>query len=199
MNDLLQTAFATTNLPMTILFGLVVLYWLFVILGFLDLDLFDIDLDLDVDMDAGAVATLFSFGAVPFMLILSLFVFFSWNLTMLGSYYLPISLGWMIYLPVLFGGFVFTRIISIPLKHFFKKLDDSDQNIRSVEAQVGTMLADNDGVRLSQCRIKTKGAPLLATVKARPGQVLTKGQTVIIVEKDENKDFFYAEELDDWE
>jgi len=79
MGELLEAIFQAVNLPFTLLLALVVLYWLSVILGFLDVDTFDIDaLDVDVDFDTdvdvdadadigalGAVAQFFGIGHVP--------------------------------------------------------------------------------------------------------------------------------------
>ena len=61
MGELFELSVSGANLPFTIMLGLVILYWVGVILGALDIELFDFDLDLDgdadidVDADAGAV------------------------------------------------------------------------------------------------------------------------------------------------
>ncbi len=59
MKELYDAAFSAVNIFPTILFGLMVVYWLFVIIGALDINLFDfsldsadIDLDADIDIDA---------------------------------------------------------------------------------------------------------------------------------------------------
>ena len=84
MRELLEASISYVNFPFTVLLGLVLLYWITVIVGLLDLDLFDVDLDVDadvdvdvdVDVDAGAdvpgvggagIATLrfFHVGTVP--------------------------------------------------------------------------------------------------------------------------------------
>ena len=52
MWEVLQAALAAVNLPYTVFLGLILLYWLTVIIGALDLDLFNIDLDADADVDA---------------------------------------------------------------------------------------------------------------------------------------------------
>ncbi len=59
MKELYDAAFSAVNIFPTILFGLMVVYWLFVMIGALDINLFDfsldsadIDLDADVDIDA---------------------------------------------------------------------------------------------------------------------------------------------------
>ena len=59
--ELIHVAFLPVNAVLTVLLLLVILYWIMVILGGLDVNLFDVDLgdadiggDVDVDMDVGA-------------------------------------------------------------------------------------------------------------------------------------------------
>jgi len=51
MGELITAAFSTSNLFLTLLLGLVALYWLSVIIGAIGMDSFDFDLDLDADID----------------------------------------------------------------------------------------------------------------------------------------------------
>ncbi|CAM2065531.1 DUF1449 domain-containing protein [Sulfidibacter corallicola] len=58
MLELFQASLAWANLPITVLLGLILVYWLFVILGFVGMDSLDVDVETDVgfdaDLDAGA-------------------------------------------------------------------------------------------------------------------------------------------------
>lgn len=70
MLEIWNASIAWPNLPITVLLGLVLIYWLGVIIGALDLDMFqlgshadldvdmDLDLDMDMDMDMDASAEL---------------------------------------------------------------------------------------------------------------------------------------------
>ena len=51
MKELFDIAISTVNLPLTILFGLLIIYWILTTLTGLDLDFFDADIDVDVDAD----------------------------------------------------------------------------------------------------------------------------------------------------
>ena len=51
MTELIQTAFSPINLLFTILLMLVILYWLSIIIGALDIGSFDLDFDFDADVD----------------------------------------------------------------------------------------------------------------------------------------------------
>lgn len=56
--ELWHAATLMVNLPLTILLGFVLTYWLFVILGALDMDSLDVDMHVDADMDLDADADL---------------------------------------------------------------------------------------------------------------------------------------------
>ncbi|WP_062056644.1 hypothetical protein [Aquimarina longa] len=51
MRELYDIATSIVNLPLTILFGLLILYWILTTLTGLDLDFFDADIDIDTDID----------------------------------------------------------------------------------------------------------------------------------------------------
>ncbi len=51
MKELLDLALSVVNLPLTALFGLLILYWLLTLLTGLDLNFFDADIDIDADID----------------------------------------------------------------------------------------------------------------------------------------------------
>jgi len=64
MTELLETAIEGANLGPTVLLGLMVLYWVAVVIGVLGLDLFDFDLDIDADVgDVGDVSADFDVDA----------------------------------------------------------------------------------------------------------------------------------------
>ncbi len=114
MQELFNAAFSSINLFPTILLLLILAYWLFVIVGALDMDFLnievdtgdidvDVDADVEVDMDADAdidsdvdthgalismnsVLTFFNLGRVPFMLLLSFFILPMWIISILTNH-----------------------------------------------------------------------------------------------------------------
>ncbi|WP_159090603.1 hypothetical protein [Aquimarina aquimarini] len=51
MKELFDIAISIVNLPLTVLFGLLIVYWFLTTLTGLDLDFFDADIDIDTDVD----------------------------------------------------------------------------------------------------------------------------------------------------
>lgn len=54
MSIFFSFVFSFPTVIFTILLGIALAYWVFVFLGFLDLDIFEVDMDTDVDMDVDA-------------------------------------------------------------------------------------------------------------------------------------------------
>ncbi len=109
--ELINAAFSAPNILLTILFILVVFYWMTVIVGALNVDSFDIDVDVDVDVDidvdidadvdvdaetevsggGGAnwffgLLRFFNFGRVPFMVVMSILILSMWSISMLCNH-----------------------------------------------------------------------------------------------------------------
>jgi hypothetical protein len=106
MIQLITTAFATANIFLTIFLILVLLYWITVILGALDMNAIDIDIDTDIDVDVDVdvdvdadthidthvtahhgggfmigILRFFNFGQVPFMVIFSILILCMWSIS----------------------------------------------------------------------------------------------------------------------
>lgn len=115
MVEFITAAFAPVNVLFTVLLLVLGLYWVLVILGTLDIDLFHIDIshagadfhvdgDLDVGHDPGghvgghmdgiesgighSILHFFYIGEVPTMLLVSIMVLSLWAFSMLGNHYL---------------------------------------------------------------------------------------------------------------
>ena len=102
MQEFLHIALSLPTAAFTMLLGLVVLYWLTVIMGVMDIDLFDleggfdveVDLDLDADLDldldgpGGLVGVLDALGlaGIPLTISMSLLVFYGWCVSFIGIY-----------------------------------------------------------------------------------------------------------------
>jgi len=119
----------------------VLLYWLSVFIGALDIGALDFDIELDIDADVDADADVdgggwflealqfFNFGLLPFMVVFSFVVLFMWMFSILGNYYLSNGTIWfpiMLFLPALFFSLILTKVITFPMVGFFKQLKAGD-------------------------------------------------------------------------
>ena len=108
MMDFFQECIAPVNLPVTILLGLVVAYWLMVIVGVLGMDAIDLELDADFDLDGGIdanvdagsiVGDFFRFmhmGDVPIMIVISFFAISMWVVTLISNHFFNPSFSWLV-------------------------------------------------------------------------------------------------------
>ncbi|MEM0994754.1 MAG: hypothetical protein AAGI49_17105 [Bacteroidota bacterium] len=142
MNELLHFAFEPVNIFYSILLLVVLLYWLSVFIGALDIGVLDFDLDIDADVDADTdidveggggwfvqALQFFNFGLLPFMVIFSFLVLFMWMFSILGNYYLSNGTIWfplILFLPALFFSLLITKVITYPMVGFFKQLKAGD-------------------------------------------------------------------------
>ncbi len=203
--ELLYAAFSTVNLPFTVLLILILLYWLSVIIGALDVSSFDIDLDMDADVEPGMFHGFLAFlnlGELPFMLIASIFVVSTWAISILSNYYLDNSsllLALGLAVPNLLVSLLITKLVSIPFISVFKQLNrDPGGEIKAV-GSLCTLQGRADEERVAQAEVVTGGAPLTLMVRTRQGESLPEGARALVVEKDPEKDVYIVESFDDWE
>ncbi|MGY8686980.1 MAG: hypothetical protein ACKVHP_04490 [Verrucomicrobiales bacterium] len=92
--ELIQEAFRTYNLPLTVSFLLVLAFWGMTVLGVVDTDSLEPDLDLDTDADADAhtlgfgLFRFFNVGEVPLMILLSVLITLVWAGALVSNFYL---------------------------------------------------------------------------------------------------------------
>jgi hypothetical protein len=221
MQELLQVAFLPVNLFYTILLMLVVLYWLSVILGAIDLSSIDLDLDIDADVDvdadidvdvdldadvetdagttsgwmAGALH-FFNFGKMPFMVIMTVVVMSGWLLSILSNYYLGNGSGWFalaMFIPILFISLVIAKIITTPLIPVFKRLDTTAEAIDYI-GMVCKLKLPASASKFGQAEVLVDGAPNLIHVKTKSDETpLHTGEEALIIGKTEDDRYYLIE------
>lgn len=145
MDPFYQNISSFPTVIFTFVLAICVLYWLFAVLGVVDIDVLDIDADFDMGNEATSVNALagimlkFGLNGIPVTIILSFLSLFGW----LASYYIMhflspfIPAGMLHYsfgLLVLFVAFWFsvflTAIIIVLLRPLFQKVEQ--QTIKRV-------------------------------------------------------------------
>jgi len=205
MDQLIDILFSFPTAILSVLLGLVLLYWGLVLVGALDLDFLDLDADLPEDATGhDGLFSVLGMTGVPATVAASVLVLWSWLLTALGTELLKVFVGggaWyaVLALLVLVGSLVIGVLISAlflrPLQHFFKTPE-----ARHVDTLVGkicvvrTQRVDED---FGQADFADGGAGLLIQVRARPGNGLSRDDKVLIIERDKDKDAFWVRAFDD--
>ncbi|WP_139920956.1 OB-fold-containig protein [Hymenobacter sp. DG01] len=204
MTDLFHAALLPPNLLPTALLVFVLLYWLTVLAGMLDMK--TLDLDTTHVFDAGHhgppttetggvvwlnhVLAFFNLGRVPLMMLVSLVVLPLWVGSILTNYYLgntSFGVGLVLLVPLLPASLLLAKLLTAPLVHLFASLEKNhDAGLRPV-GRVCTVLLPTSRERLGQARVPVRqGAPLVLNVRlASPAPELQKGDSALIIDYDE--------------
>jgi hypothetical protein len=220
MKELITDAVLWYNLPLTILFGAVVLYWIGVCFGALDMDTFDVDVDHDVHLETDAhadvdhdfekevhaegsggifmgVLRFLNVGDVPFMLILSIFTVCLWTLSMTANHYLNPGASVIPALLILGGGVfvsgVVTKIVSTPFRAVMRKLRSEEERQEPIVGRAGRVTSTDVSAAFGQVEIATEGAPIIINARIHEGSArLVKDDECLVIEEEPTRGFYYV-------
>lgn len=194
MSELLSAMLAFPTVIFTVLLGVVVTYWIFVILGALDIDMleFDVDTDVDADVDVdgdgdydsglAGVWNALGLGGVPVTLSLSLLVLAAWvfcllTLELLGSGTARWFAGTAALL-CLGVAVPVTALLVRPLRRFFVTHPALDH--KSLVGRICTIATLRVDERYGQAEIEDGGAGLLIQVRSTAPHELRRGDRALI-------------------
>ena len=199
MREFIDACFAGSHLPATVLLIVLTLYWLMVIIGMLDIDLFDFELDTDTGSvaDLGFIPLRFlNLGDVPLMLWLSIFGFGFWMLsmvidrsvanetTLMAAQAIARNVGISVLL---------TKVITNPLRGRFVHVEPN--RVEDLIGNTCVITTTEATTEFGQAEYKTEGAPLLLNIRVTEG-ILAKGDLAEIVDYDSNKHIYYIKNAD---
>ena len=195
MMELVEQAFSGVNLLYTILLLMVLVYWLIVILGLIDLDAFDLDLDADVDggLDAheGGFSWLayFNVGEAPIMFFVSIVALVMWVVSMQVNSWLDSAAtstlaanrGWLAVaiapLNLAFALFV-AKFLMLPARRLRGREARRPSLIGKTCLVTSLEVTDAKG----RCELPKHDHSLILEARTRNGEVLHKGDPAEIVE-----------------
>jgi len=211
VSELLQASISPNQILLTLLLGLVVCYWLLVILGALDFDTDLPDAGADVDGDGHhahkgmstggfwfTMGRIFGFTQVPLIVWLSFIVLFMWFFSMLSNHLwnpdAETSQAILLLLPVLITSILTTRIITYPIAKVFKAMNDTDTEAEEVLGRIGIVCSIEADETYGQLEIAGQGAPLLINVRTLPGApTLKKGDRAKVISPGPDNAFYQIE------
>lgn len=198
--------FQASNFIVTLLFLVIVLYWLVVLFGAIDFDVIDFDLDVDVDADADVdgnssnifglnkVLTFFNLGKIPFMVFLTFLVIPWWFATVIINHFFGFTSfvpGLLVLIPAFFGSLFVAKILTTPFVKIFAALDKGnvEQDILGTIGEVHIRATEE---RTGQGEFKLGGAFLNLKIRSKSGE-LNVGEKVMIT-NDKMKGEYYIVE-----
>ncbi|HEY1095159.1 MAG TPA: hypothetical protein VGE61_10680 [Glycomyces sp.] len=161
--------------PVVFSFGLVVvvLYWLTVIIGALDVDV--VEVGGDAELDAGGFWSAFGFGEVPFTVVLSLWITLGWIVTVLGTtwvrsanMFVPAALtGTAVLVAGIGVGMLGAKLLTRPLAKLFEDAPataHADLVGKVCVVRTGTVTLDSGQAEITD----DEGSVLLINVRRSP-------------------------------
>lgn len=208
------------NAVMTVIMGILVLYWLITLISGAGMDSFDVDVpgtdafdvDTDIDIDATDVdgdisvnkepgfSTQFleflNIGKVPFMLIITTLNFFMWIGSLITTSLLdaaPWGLGsLLILIPICIVSLIFTKFATNPMAGFFEKIGYKGEKEIDFFGCAGKMLSNIKGDKVGTAEFVIDKNPIKLNVRSFDGEELKYGDYIIIIEESEDKRIYYV-------
>lgn len=207
------------NAIMTVLTGLSLLYWLFTMLmgdGFdfgpdADIqiegaDIQDVELNVDQELDSeisqepSFISKAMDFiyvGKAPLMVIVTMFKFISWILTIVSSIILNLTAyGWksvLILVPIFILSFLLLHFVAKPVVKLYKNVGYTGEEARELIGREGKMRSSIQGDQLGSVEIIIQSDVLRLNVKSLNGEPLNYGDDVLIINEDAGKKFYIVQ------
>ena len=202
MDNIVSLLMAPSVWPYSILLGLILLYWLTVFVGALDLDFLDFDLDSDVDADVdmdvdadvdadaeaglgwlGETLTFYNIGRVPFMIFLSVLVLFLWVGAALAFSFFPETklLFLLALVPNVLVALFLTKGSTAPFRAMHGKMTQTGTAKRDLVGKIGEVILAVKPGRQGRIEVKTDGETFVLDVTTNEEEIPT-GEKALIVE-----------------
>ncbi|MCP4348826.1 MAG: YqiJ family protein [Desulfobacterales bacterium] len=205
MIEFFYTAVSLINLPFTIFLGLLLLYWIVVLIGAADMELFDGDWMPDLEVDGGFMDSLFQvlgIGKIPMTILITIMALSGWCFSMLANYIFNSSqsllIGAGLLVPNLFVSFFmtgsFARLVS---KIFLGSGDKDEKEDQKIVFRVGVVTTGEVTSSFGQIQIQTKGAPITINARTSDDLVLKKGDKALVYEEDKEKGIYFVEKFNE--
>lgn len=218
MKEIWEQAILAHNLPLTILLGLVIVFWLLAVLGTVDIDSLDVDFDMDTDVDMdidgdidtdvspsnlgflGGLMKLVNATDVPVMMVLSLLTLFMWVISILSNAAFNPGHSGLIACGLIVGNLIVSsilvKIITQPMIPFFKAFKKGENDDEPVIGRIGIVKSRIIDSKYGQIEVpRDNGAPAIVNSRMADGHSpLMRGTEVLIFDKDEKKTLFIVRE-----
>lgn len=213
------------NAIMTLLTGLSLLYWLFTMLlgdGFdfgtdasIEFDgmaLHELDADTDIDSEADTntdhdshtepsfltkAAEFINIGKAPLMVIVTLFKFIGWIITIISSILFKLTdYGWksvIILVPVFILTYLLMHYVTIPIVKLYNNLGYTGEEPHDYLGRTAKMKSTIQGEKLGFAEVKINKDIIRLYVKSNDGSLIKYGEDIIIIGEDQDKKYFLAQ------
>lgn len=219
MKEILELLFnPLPNGIMTILMGFSLVYWVFQLLtgDGIDLgtdseihfgDINDIDANSDTDFDKNIdtsvepsffskVLDFINVGKVPLMVLVTVFKFISWVITIASTTVLGLAqFGiWsvVILIPIFIIVFIAMHWISKPLVKLFSELGYHGEEEMDFIGRIGTIKSTIEEQKLGSAEFKINQDIYTLNIISQTGEKINFGENIIIIDEDKSQNIYYV-------
>ncbi|MCK5697549.1 MAG: DUF1449 family protein [Gammaproteobacteria bacterium] len=205
MENFLTTIVSFPTIILSVLLGVVSIYWFLTILGLFDIEILDVNMDLDY---SGEVAPVGGFAGVmvalgltglPVTIILSFIILFAWFGTYIASLYLLSWLDsgiwfWLTALLVI----ILSLIIAIPMTIFMTKPLQQFFNVNyatksnDLLGEVCQLITSEVTDRFGEAELNKQGDHFIFQVRSTQNNAIKKGDDVILLEYDHENNYYFV-------
>ncbi|MBE8719883.1 hypothetical protein [Sphingobacterium pedocola] len=205
------------NAIMTVLTGLSLLYWLLTMflgdgfdfgdanidIDFDGADIQDIDAPDDLDAEADAQPSFLSkamdfinIGKAPLMVIVTLFKFIGWMITIASSFAFNLSsYGWksvFILLPIFLLTYFLMHYVTVPVVKLYKNVGYLGEEALDFLGRTGKMRSTIQGESVGSAELVVDKDVIRLNVKSRNGEKINYGDDIIVIDETPNKKYYYV-------
>ena len=206
------------NAIMTLFTGLSLVYWLFTMLlgdgfdfgdadvdvDFEGADIQDVESETDLNAEADAEPSFLSkamdfinVGKAPFMVIVTLFKFIGWMITIASSLLFKLGdYGWksvFILIPIFVLTYFLMHYVTIPVTKLYQKVGYTGEEAHEFLGRIGTMRSTIKGESLGSAEIIIQNDVIRLNVKSVDGKEIQYGDEVLIVNETQDKKYYYVQ------
>ncbi len=200
MKELFEATFSLINIIPTIMLMFVVVYWLLVIFGTLDLSSFDFDIDIDADMEFDAdveidatgeisvswinnMLSFFNIDKVPLMVFMTFWIIPVWLISIMVNHILGNSIflfSLLLLIPNLIVCLFIAKPLTFPFIKLFTYLDKDSESSQVLLGKVGKVIIGASSEKIGQGEVIVEGSNYRLNIKTKTGSV-KRGQQILVV------------------
>jgi len=208
MQELLDASIQGANIIPTAMLIFILIYWIVVILGVIDLDMFDIDVDVDADVDGpeidadvsvgwlNSVLAFFNLGQIPLMIFLSFLVLPMWIISVQINHLLGNSnllLGIALLIPNLLVSLFIAKFLTMPFVKLFSKMSDEGETTTTMIGKICRVILPLNSESVGQVEVNVEGSNYRISAKTVDNKKMQKGAEGLVIEYHENGKYYVVE------
>jgi hypothetical protein len=209
MKELFDASFNVVNLPATLLLILILLHWIIVIVGAMDMISLESELDFEMDLDGEAesggwdkgdwVLDYLNAKYVPLSILLSVFALSFWTISMYANWYIHRNQSGLLGMAIFFVNLIISahiaKFCTAPLVPMFKSLREQMSAKMDLLGKRAVVTSSKADAKFGQAQIRLDGPEITLNVRTE-GEELPRGTEVVILSHEEATDTYIITQLE---